>query len=78
MQKVERYKAEPRKSPISRTTKFSEEEIALANALIETINKADNLEALREIWVNNPTILEVPIGDTTPKDVLNKRAKEFS
>jgi hypothetical protein len=78
MQKVERYKAEPRKSPISRTTKFSEEEIALANALIETINKAENLEALREIWVNNPTILEVPIGDTTPKDVLNKRAKEFS
>lgn len=78
MQKVERYKAEPRKSPISRITKFSEEEIALANALIETINKAENLEALREIWVNNPTILEVPIGDTTPKDVLNKRAKEFS
>lgn len=78
MQKVERYKAEPRKAPISKTQKFTEEDIAMATAIIVRIGEAESLDALREIWVNNPTVLDVPVDGTTPKDVLNKRAKEFS
>lgn len=78
MEKVERYKREPRKAPIDKTKTYSKEEIALANILIQDVNQANNVDLLRDIWKNNTNILDVPVGETTLKDELNKKVKELA
>ena len=78
MEKVERYKKEPRKAPVSKTQKFTEGDILMASSVIDMINQAKTLADLREIWTTHVSVLDAPVGDTTPKDVLNQRAKEFA
>jgi hypothetical protein len=77
MQKVERYKAEPRKSPVKKAT-FTADEIALAEAAIQTVAAMSDKEKLRELWTSSAAILDAPINGTTLKDVINNRVAELS
>lgn len=78
MAKVERYKNEPRKAPVSKTKTYTASDITAATNLMDSINFAPTVDDLRFIWENNTALLDVPVGDTTPKDALNKRAKELA
>lgn len=78
MAKVERYKTEPRKAPVSKTKTYTAAEITAASNLMDSINFAPTVDDLRFIWENNTALLDVPVGETTPKDALNKRAKELA
>lgn len=76
MQKVERYKTEPRK-PIKKVT-YTADQIKLAEAAVETVSIMTDKDKLRELWTGSAEILEAPVNGTTLKDVINKRAAELS
>jgi hypothetical protein len=77
MQKVERYKAEPRKSPAKKVT-FTTDELTLAEASIQTVAKMTDKEKLRDLWTTSAAILDAPVNGTTLKDVINNRVAELS
>lgn len=78
MEKVERYKAEPRKAaPKNRPIiEPSEQQIASARALIHAIPLVGDVEKLRSIWNESSTYLDIKVDGVTLKDVINKRVKE--
>ncbi len=77
MQKVERYKAEPRKAPTKKAT-FTADEIKLAEAAIQTVAAMTDKEKLRDLWTSSAAILDAPVNGTTLKDVINNRVAELS
>jgi hypothetical protein len=77
MQKVERYKTEPRKSPTKKVT-FTADELTLAEASIQTVAKMTDKEKLRDLWTGSAAILDAPVNGTTLKDVINNRVAELS
>ena len=77
MQKVERYKTEPRKAPTKKVS-YSADQLKLAEAAIETVGIMTDKEKLRELWSGSAEILDAPVNGTTLKDVINKRAAELS
>ena len=77
MQKVERYKTEPRKSPAKKVT-FTADELTLAEAAIQTVAAMTDKEKLRDLWTGSAAILDAPINGTTLKDVINNRVAELS
>lgn len=77
MQKVERYKAEPRK-PVTKKITFTADQLKLAEAAMETVAVMTDKDKLRELWTGSAEILEAPVNGTTLKDVINKRAAELS
>lgn len=80
MEKVERYKAEPRK-PAPKAKPLVEakpEDIANAAILIATARSTGEVSSLRELWTNNMELLDVKVDNTTLKDTINKRVKELA
>lgn len=77
MQKVERYKAEPRKA-IVKTAVYSANQLATAEAAIKVVSEMTDKEKLRELWTSSAEILDAPVNGTTLKDVINSRVAELS
>lgn len=79
MEKVERYKAEPRKpAPKPQTPPASPQDIAKSAMLIGEAKGLNDLDALRELWTKNGDLLDVKVDNTTLKDVINTRVKALS
>jgi hypothetical protein len=79
MEKVERYKAEPRKpAPKTQAPPASPAEIAKSAMLIGEAKGLNDLDALRELWTKNGDLLDVKVDNTTLKDVINSRVKALS
>ena len=77
MQKVERYKAEPRKA-IVKTAVYTAAQLTTAEAAIKVVSEMTDKEKLRELWTSSAEILDAPINGTTLKDVINARVAELS
>jgi hypothetical protein len=80
MEKVERYKAEPRK-PTAKSRPIVEatmEQVAKAALLIPTANHLKTVDELRAMWTSNQDVLDVKVDNQTLKDVINRRVKELS
>ena len=77
MQKVERYKAEPRRSA-AKARVYSEDEIAGAVAALARVPEMQDKELLRKLWSDNTEVLDAPIDGTTLKDAINKRVGELN
>ena len=77
MQKVERYKSEPRKAPIKKTA-WTDDQLKLAEAAIQTVAAMSDKEKLRELWTGSAEIIDAPVNGTTLKDVINARVAELS
>ena len=79
MEKVERYKAEPRKpAPKSKPVEANPQDVAKAAMLIPTARTMNEIAELRELWTANGELLDVKVDNTTLKDVINRRVKELS
>lgn len=76
MEKVERYKTEPRKPVVAERT-YSAEESKLAEDLMTLIPTIKDLGSLRSLWEVNKNILDMPMNGTTLKDLFNTRAGEL-
>lgn len=77
MAKVERYKAEPRKSVIKAAT-YTANQLTTAEAAIHNVAKITDKEALRDLWTSSAEIIDAPVNGTTLKDVINARVAEIS
>lgn len=77
MQKVERYKAEPRKAAVKKTA-WTDDQLKLAEAAIQTVAAMSDKEKLRELWTGSAEIIDAPVKGTTLKDVINARVAELS
>lgn len=80
MEKVERYKSEPRKpAPKSRpVVEATPEQVAKAALKIGEAKSETDKEKLRKLWTDNFDILEVKVDNLTLKDVINDRVKALS
>lgn len=80
MEKVERYKSEPRKpAPKARpVVEISPEQLAKAAILIPTAKHLTTVDELRTMWTGNQDVLEVKIEGQTLKDTINARVKELT
>jgi hypothetical protein len=80
MEKVERYKSEPRKpTPKARPVAPVEpEQLAKAAILIPTAKHLTTVDDLRAMWTSNQDVLDVKIDGQTLKDTINARVKELS
>jgi hypothetical protein len=77
MQKVERYKAEPRKT-IVKAAVYTAAQLTTAEAAIQMVATMTDKEVLRELWTSSAEILDAPVNGTTLKDVINNRVAELS
>jgi hypothetical protein len=77
MQKVERYKAEPRKTAVKKLS-WTDDQLKLAEAAIQTVAAMSDKDKLRELWTGSAEIIDAPINGTTLKDVINARVAELS
>lgn len=83
MDKVQRYEAEPRKQPKSKTKEksFTPEDIAAAEAAADLALETTDLDNLRKMWLAATDVLDAPIVingvGTTLKDIINGRASEL-
>ena len=79
MEKVERYKAEPRKpAPKPRPiVEATPEQIANAALKIGEAQGENDKDKLREIWTKNLDLLDIKVDNITLKDVINRRVKEL-
>lgn len=79
MEKVERYKTEPRKpAPKSAPVAPTKEQLALAANTIGIVSQKTNVEELRKLWFEHQDVLEVKVDGNTLKDTINKRVKELT
>jgi hypothetical protein len=80
MEKVERYKSEPRKpAPSPRAVPVvTTEQIHDATVLVAKARHIDNLDDLREMWTAAGELLDVKVDGTTLKDTINRKVKELS
>ncbi len=80
MEKVERYKVEPRKpAPSPRAVPVATaEQIHDATVLVAKARHTDNLDDLREMWTGAGDLLDVKVDGTTLKDTINRKVKELS
>jgi hypothetical protein len=76
MEKVERYKAEPRK-PIVPIKEVTQADLNKAKALIDYIPSVQSKEELRRIWDTEKEVLDVKVDGSTLKDVINARAAKL-
>lgn len=76
MEKVERYKAEPR-MPATKKPEYTTEQVVEAVALIQHAKDTVDIADLRELWTKNAIYLDIPVEGTTLKDVLNTRVNEL-
>lgn len=76
MQKVERYKAEPR-MPVGKPKTYTEAQVKEAEDLMTLLPTVTTLDALREKFTAHAEVLDLPINGTTLKDLFNTRAQEL-
>lgn len=77
MEKVERYKATPRKVAAAPVVTYTEQQTLDAEILLSQIGKIAEVNELKDIWHANTEILNAPVKGTTVKDAINKRVKEL-
>lgn len=78
MEKVERYKNEPRKPLKSAPAiTFSDDAIKAAEDIMTLLPTLNLMSELRDLWSKNLPILEVPLNGLTLKDYFNKRVEEL-
>ena len=78
MEKVQRYKEEPRKTPTVAKREYSQSEIDLITAMMESVKTITDKEELRQMWSAYSDLLEAPVLNTTLKDVINARVGRLS
>jgi hypothetical protein len=78
MEKVQRYKDEPRK-PVKSAAPvvWAEDAIKAAEDIMTALPTITLMSELRELWLKNQAILEVPLNGATLKDLFNKRVEEL-
>lgn len=78
MEKVERYKAEPRKQPAPKPAKvWSDIEITSATQVADALTGLTTMDEIRKLWTTNSAVLEAPVYGSTLKDLFNKRVEEL-
>jgi hypothetical protein len=78
MEKVQRYKDEPRKPVKSAVpVEWSPDAIKAAENIMTLLPTINLLSELRELWSKNQPILEVPLNGVTLKDLFNRRVEEL-
>lgn len=78
MEKVQRYKDEPRKSTKSVfPIVWSDDAIKAAENVMTLLPTIKLMSELRALWSKNQPILEVPLNGVTLKDLFNKRVEEL-
>lgn len=78
MEKVERYKAEPRKQPAPKAPVVWEDDaIKTATEIADKLPALTVLSEIRELWTKHFAILEAPVYGSTLKDLFNKRVEEL-
>lgn len=77
MLKVERYKAEPRRSVV-KARSYTEAELQAAKEALAVALELSDKEMLRKLWSGNIEVLDAPIDGTTLKDAINKRVGELN
>ena len=73
MEKVERYATAPRK-PATPSIKPTEEQIKKITKLYGDIAVTSNIQTLRDWLKSEATLLDLPVGGTTVRDALTKKA----
>jgi hypothetical protein len=76
MQKVERYKAEPRK-PSKKQPSYTAEQLAQAEAAMDTVGALTDVDALRDLWMDHTDVLDAPVRGTCLKDAINARVEDL-
>lgn len=76
MEKVERYKAEPR-MPATKPKIYSDAEVKQAEDLMTDLPNITDLDKLRELFTKHAGVLDLPLNGTTLKDLFNTRAQEL-
>lgn len=78
MEKVQRYKDEPRKPVKSAApVEWAPDAIKAAEDIMTLLPTINLMSELRELWVKNQAILEVPLNGITLKDHFNRRVDEL-
>jgi hypothetical protein len=76
MEKVERYKAEPRMSA-TKPKIYSDAEVKQAEDLMTDLPNITDLDKLRELFTKHAGVLDLPLNGTTLKDLFHTRAQEL-
>lgn len=78
MEKVQRYKDEPRKPVKSAApVEWAPDAIKAAEDIMTLLPTINLMSELRDLWVKNQAILEVPLNGITLKDHFNRRVDEL-
>jgi hypothetical protein len=78
MEKVQRYKDEPRKPVKSaQPIEWTADAIKAAEDIMTLLPTINLMSELRDLWVKNQPILEVPLNGVTLKDHFNRRVDEL-
>lgn len=78
MEKVERYKTEPRKpAPVKPSITWSDDAIKAATEVADKLPGLSVMSEIRKLWSENVPILEAPVYGSTLKDLFNKRVEEL-
>jgi hypothetical protein len=76
MEKVERYKAEPRISSTKPKT-YTESEVKEAEDIMTLLPTVTDIGVLRDLFQLHAGVLDLPLNGTTLKDLFNTRAQEL-
>jgi len=76
MEKVERYKAEPR-MPATKLRVYTDAETKQAEDLMTDLPNITDLDKLRDLFTKHASVLDLPLNGTTLKDLFNTRAQEL-
>ena len=76
MEKVERYKAEPR-MPATKPRVYTDAETKQAEDLMTDLPNITDLDKLRNLFTKHANVLDLPLNGTTLKDLFNIRAQEL-
>ena len=76
MEKVERYKAEPR-MPATKLRVYTDAETKQAEDLMTDLPNITDLDKLRDLFTKHASVLDLPLNGTTLKDLFHTRAQEL-
>lgn len=76
MEKVQRYKEEPRK-PAQPPVVWGDDAIKAATEAADKLPTLSIMKDIRKLWTDNLAILEAPVYGSTLKDLFNARVEEL-
>lgn len=76
MEKVERYKAEPR-MPVGKPKEWTPADEKHAILAIDSANKSVSVDELKAIWEANKDIADLEIAGMSLKSTVNRKKAEF-